>query len=95
MTTNTNQARLGSRQGFTGIPSLLLSDLQRVHDPVVQRALYQIQNFCNSVGNLPEGVTSGSGTATLGTSFPGFFTIPTFWTPLAYKGNTAYIPVWV
>jgi hypothetical protein len=39
---------LGSQSNLTGIPSLLLSGLQNVQDPIVQTALYQIQNWANS-----------------------------------------------
>lgn len=90
-----NASYLGSQQGLSSIPSLLISDLQRVQDPVVYRALLQIQNFCNSIGNLPEGTVTGTGTATLGTAFPGVVTVPAFWTPLAYRSFKAWIPVWV
>ena len=44
---------LGTKNNLTGIPSLLISSLQQVQDPVVQTALYQIQNWANSFSALP------------------------------------------
>ena len=85
---------LGCSQTLTGIPSLLISDLGRVQDPVVARALLQIQNFANSIGMLPTGAT-GSGTANLGTGYPGIYPAPIFWAMTCHGGDRAYIPVWV
>jgi hypothetical protein len=87
------QTFLGSAQTFTGIPSLLISDLGRVQDPVVRRALLQVQNYCNSVGEV-HGSTGGA-TATLGTQFPGTVTTPKTWTRVSFQGTVAYIPVWI
>lgn len=38
----------GTATNLTGIPSLLISGLQQVEDPIVQTALYQIQQWANS-----------------------------------------------
>jgi hypothetical protein len=38
----------GSATNLTGIPTLLISGLQQVTDPIVQTALYQIQQWANS-----------------------------------------------
>jgi hypothetical protein len=85
---------LGTQTTFTGIPSLLLSSLNQVEDQNVQTALYQIQNWANSVG-LVSGVT-GAGTAGLGTNCPAATpTHPTTWTKVSMGGSAAYIPVWV
>ena len=54
----------GTAQGLTGIPSLLISSLGQVQDPVVQTALYQIQQWANSVGSITP--TPGSGTPAFG-----------------------------
>jgi hypothetical protein len=85
-------ASLGTTQTLTGIPSLLLSGLQEVQDPVVRTALYQVQNYANSIG-LVSG-TTGSLTATLGTHFPGTTTTPATWAKVSLNGTAAYIPVW-
>lgn len=86
------QSYTGTTTGLSGIPSLLLSGLQQIQDPQVQTALYQIQQWANSVG-LVNGIT-GTATATLGTNYPGVTTTPTTWTTVSYGGTTAYIPVW-
>jgi hypothetical protein len=83
---------LGTKQTIAGLPSLLLSDLDRVQDPVVKRALYQIQNYSNSIGAVSG--STGSGTATLGTAYPGVFTVPQFWMQVSHNGLPAWIPVW-
>jgi hypothetical protein len=85
---------LGTKSGLSGIPSLLISDLASVKDPVVQRALYQVQNFANSIGSITAGAL-GAKTATLGTQYPGDFTIPVTWTQVSWKGTRAWMPVWV
>jgi hypothetical protein len=85
-------ATTGTATGLTGIPSLLISSLQQVQDPQVQKALYQIQQWANSVG-LVSGIT-GSKTATLGTAYPGVTTTPATWTTVSLNGVAAYIPVW-
>lgn len=85
-------ATTGTATGLTGIPSLLLSTLQQVEDPQVRRALYQVQQWANSVG-LVNG-TTGSKTATLGTNYPGATTTPATWTNVSLNGVRAYIPVW-
>jgi len=92
----TNTTYLGSAQTFTGIPRLLISDLARVEDPVVQRALLQIQNYANSIGELHAPVI-GTATAALGVNncpaiFPGSVA---FWCQVSYRANKAWIPVWV
>jgi len=86
------QAYTGTSTGLTGIPSLLLSSLQAVQDPQVKTALYQVQQWANSVG-LVNGKTGG-GTATLGTNYPGTTATPATWTTVSLNGVTAYIPVW-
>ena len=83
---------LGSAQGLTAIPSLLLQGLQQVQDPVVKTALYQIQNYANSIGIVSG--TTGSSTATLGTNYPGVTLTPATWTTVSLNGVKAYIPVW-
>jgi hypothetical protein len=86
-------ANLGTATGLTGIPTLLLSNLGQIEDPEVQRALYQIQNWANSVG-LVNGKT-GSGSAVLGANFPGATPAhPATWTTVSLNGVAAYIPVW-
>jgi hypothetical protein len=84
---------VGTSQTFCSIPSLLISDLGRAQDPIVRRALLQIQDFCNSIGTVQG--TTGSSTATLGTHYPGVTTTPATWTQVSYQGQKAYIPVWV
>jgi hypothetical protein len=86
---------LGCAQTLTAIPSLLISDLQRVQDPVVQRALLQIQDHANSIA-MVSGVT-GTGTAAFGTgNCPAVFpNNPTTWVKVCHQGNMGYIPVWV
>ena len=87
------QANLGSKQGLTGIPSLLLSTLGTIKDKDTQRALYQIQNWANSLG-LVNGETGG-GSAALGANFPGAnASAPTLWTTVTVNGVLGYIPVW-
>jgi hypothetical protein len=54
----------GTQSNLTGIPSLLISSLQQVKDPVVQTALYQIQQWANSFftwqyGGVAENYTTG------------------------------------
>jgi hypothetical protein len=84
---------LGTSITFNGIPSLLLSGLQQVEDQTVQTALYQIQNWANSVGAVNG--TTGSGTASLGTNSPATnLSAPTTWTKVSLAGVPAYIPVW-
>jgi hypothetical protein len=51
---------LGTKTGNTGIPSLLISTLQKVKDPHIQTALYQIQNWANSFHQLVGAATPGS-----------------------------------
>lgn len=86
-------ANLGTATGLTGIPTLLLSTLGQVQDPQVQRALYQIQNWANSVG-LVNGVT-GAGSAALGANCPATTpAAPATWTTVSLNGTPAYIPVW-
>jgi hypothetical protein len=86
-------ASLGTKTGLTGIPSLLLSGLSEVEDKTVQTALYQIQNWANSVG-LVNG-TTGGGSAALGANFPGTTaSAPATWTQVSLNGVAAYIPVW-
>jgi hypothetical protein len=85
--------QLGTAQGLTGIPSLLISDLQQIEDQNVQRALYQVQNWANSLG-LVNGKTGG-GTASLGTNCPAATPgHPATWTIVSLNGVAAYIPVW-
>jgi hypothetical protein len=86
------QAYTGTSTGLTGIPTLLLSSLAQVEDPAAKTALYQVQQWANSVG-LVNGNT-GSKTATLGTNYPGVTTTPATWTTVSLKGVAAYIPVW-
>jgi hypothetical protein len=86
------QAYLGTSTGLTGIPNLLISDLAGVQDQKVQRALYQIQNWANSLGAVNG--TTGAKTATLGTNYPGTTTTPAIWTTVSLNGVQAYIPVW-
>jgi hypothetical protein len=88
-------ASLGTQTGLTGIPSLLLSGLQQVEDPTVQTALYQIQNWANSVGLITP--TPGTGTATLGSgNFPGALGGGVAaWVKVSVNGTPAYIPAWV
>jgi hypothetical protein len=84
----------GTSTGLTGIPSLLLSGLQNVQDSTVQTALYQIQQWANSVG-LVNGST-GTGSAALGGNCPADFpSSPNLWTTVSVNGTRAYIPVWV
>lgn len=86
-------ARLGTQTGLTSIPSLLISSLQQVKDPQIQRALYQIQNWANSLGQV-NGVV-GTGTASLGTNCPASVpSTPSTWTTVSLNGVPAYIPVW-
>lgn len=85
-------ATLGTSTGLTGIPTLLLQGLQNISDPQTRTALYQIQNWANSVG-LVNG-TTGAKTATLGTNYPGATTTPATWTTVSLNGVQAYIPVW-
>lgn len=85
---------LGNQTGLTGIPSLLLQGLQKVEDDTVKTALYQIQNWANSVGAV-NGVT-GAGSATLGGNCPALVPgSPNIWTTVSIGGVKAYIPVWV
>ena len=87
------QAYLGTKTGLSGIPSLLISTLQQVQDPQVQRALYEIQNWANSVGAVNG--TTGAGTASLGANSPATnLSAPTTWTTVSINGTPAYIPVW-
>jgi len=87
-------SNLGTSTGLTGLPGLLLSGLQQIEDPTVQTALYQIQNWANSVG-LVNGVT-GAGTASLGGNCPATtLSAPKTWTTVSVAGVKAYIPVWV
>jgi hypothetical protein len=58
---------LGTATGNTGIPTLLISTLQQVTDPNVQKALYQIQNWANSF--VPLAKVPAVGTPLAG-SFP-------------------------
>jgi hypothetical protein len=84
---------LGTATGLTGIPSLLLSTLQQVQDPEVQRALYQIQNWANSLGQV-QGIV-GTGSASLGANCPATVpSAPSTWTNVSLNGVPAYIPVW-
>jgi hypothetical protein len=85
---------IGGAETFTGIPTLILSDLPRVQDDAVRTCLYEIRNYANSIGQV-SGVTTGTATPTLGSNFPGIFSIPAFWCQLSYHGNKAWIPVWV
>ena len=71
---------LGTTQALTSIPSLLISDLARVQDPVVRRALYQIQNFANSIGEV-----QNSG---------GTHSAVSAWVRVSYNGAPAYIPAY-
>lgn len=60
------QSYLGTQTNLTGIPSLLLSGLQNVQDPVVQTALYQIQNWANSFKVWQYGIEQGTSYTTGG-----------------------------
>jgi hypothetical protein len=85
---------LGTNTGLAGIPSLLISSLQQVDDPIVRTALYQIQNWCNSVG-VVKGITGGN-TAGFGVNnSPAIFAGSVAeWLPVTLHGNRAYIPCW-
>jgi len=81
-------------QQFCSVPSLLISDLQRISDPMVRRALLEVQNFCNSVASVDGGV--GTQTPTLGSALPdaATSTTPTLWSRVSYHNAPAWIPVW-
>ena len=84
---------LGGPSGLTGIPTLLISSLQAVQDPATKTALYQIQNWANSNGQVSG--STGAGSAALGANCPATnLAAPTTWTPVSYNGTPAYIPVW-
>ena len=84
---------LGTATGLTGIPTLLISSLGQVEDPATQRALYQIQNWANSNGQIAG--ETGGGSAALGANCPATTPAhPAVWTTVNYNGTTAYIPVW-
>ena len=57
---------LGTQTNLTGIPSLLISTLQQIEDPNIQKALYQIQNWANSFFPWNYGIASGTSDYTTG-----------------------------
>jgi hypothetical protein len=61
---------LGTATGNTGIPSLLISSLNKVSDPNVYQALYQIQNWANSFKSLGSTIGQGGATAIFGGPVP-------------------------
>jgi hypothetical protein len=88
------QAYTGTATTFNGIPTLLLSSLGAVQDPAAQTALYQVQQWANSVGSVSG--DTGTNTAAFGTAnFPGNNpSAPQTWTTVSLNGVRAFIPVW-
>jgi hypothetical protein len=86
---------IGTGDTFTGIPTLLMPDLNQVQDQAVKTCLYQIQNYANSIGQVHG--TIGTATAGFGVNnCPAIFAgSVNFWCQVSYHGQKAWIPVWV